>query len=125
MKITYEQLYRSYPVFNHLLDQPLPIKTSLKFQELVESVNPYLLQIENIQNKLIEKYSEKTKEDGVVQIIEEKREDFIKELAWSELNHLRQSIESFLYSNKVTDEDEKLEKTRKILLQEKKDETDK
>ena len=80
MKITYEQLYRSYPVFNHLLDQPLPIKTSLKFQELVESVNPYLLQIENIQNKLIEKYSEKTKEDGVVQIIEEKREDFIKEL---------------------------------------------
>jgi|TARA_B110000196_G_scaffold287272_1_gene271494 hypothetical protein len=80
MKITYEQLYMSYPVFNHLLDQSLPIKTSLRFQELVESVNPYLLEIENIQNKLIKKYSEKTKDDDVVQIIEEKREDFLKEL---------------------------------------------
>tara|TARA_Y100000310_G_scaffold344041_1_gene454715 strand:+ start:2377 stop:2760 length:384 start_codon:yes stop_codon:yes gene_type:complete len=80
MKITYEQLYMSYPIFNHLLNESLPIKTSLKFQELVESVNPYLLEIENIQNGLIEKYSEKTKEEGVVQIIEEKRDVFLKEL---------------------------------------------
>ena len=80
MKITYEQLYMSYPIFNHLLNESLPIKTSLKFQELVESINPYLLEIENIQNGLIEKYSEKTKEEGVVQIIEEKRDVFLKEL---------------------------------------------
>ena len=54
-------------------------------------------------------------------VLDKEQEEFIRELAWSELNHLRQSIESFLHSNKVTDEDEELEKTRKVLLQEKKD----
>ena len=50
MKITYEQLYRSYPIFKHLLDEPLPISTSLKFKKLVDSLNPHLEQIEATQN---------------------------------------------------------------------------
>ena len=53
-------------------------------------------------------------------VLDSEQDEFVKELAWSELNHLRQSLESFLFSNKL-DDDEELEKTRKILLQEKKD----
>jgi len=79
MKITYEQLYRSYPVIKHLLDEPLPIATTRKLAGLVESLNPHLLQIEATQNELLEKYSEET-EEGVFEIIPEKRGRFIKEL---------------------------------------------
>ena len=79
MNITYEQLYRSYPVFKHLLDEPMPIGTSLKFKKLVDSLNPHLEQIELNQNKLLEKYSEES-EEGVFEIVPENREKFIKEL---------------------------------------------
>ena len=79
MKISYEQLYRSYPTFKHLLDEPLPIKISLKLQEFMEDINPHLKQIENIQNELIEKYGEEI-EAGVVEVPEDKRNKFIKEL---------------------------------------------
>ena len=79
MKITYEQLYRSYPVLNHLLNENLPINTTRKFAGLVASVNPHLEQIEANQNELLQKYSEET-EDGVFEIIPEKRQKFIKEL---------------------------------------------
>ena len=79
MKITYEQLYRSYPVLNHLLNENLPIKTTRRLAGLVSSVNPHLEQIEKTQNELLEKYSEET-EEGVFEIIPEKRKNFIKEL---------------------------------------------
>ena len=78
MKITYEQLYRSFPVFKHLLDEPLPIKTSRRLKGLVDSLNPHLEQIELTQNQLIEKYGEET-ETGW-EIVPEKRDDFIKSL---------------------------------------------
>tara|TARA_Y100001973_G_C5193358_1_gene332462 strand:+ start:429 stop:812 length:384 start_codon:yes stop_codon:yes gene_type:complete len=80
MKITYEQLYRSYPVFKHLLDEPLPIATSLKIKRLVDSLNPHLEQIEATQNELIEKYSEDAQEEGMVEIPKENREKFMEEL---------------------------------------------
>ncbi len=79
MKITYEQLYRSYPVLNHLLNENLPIKTTRRLAGLVSSVNPHLEQIEKTQNELLEKYSEET-EEGLFEIIPEKRKNFIKEL---------------------------------------------
>ncbi len=79
MKITYEQLYRSYPVFKHLLDEPLPIRTSRRLKGLVDRLNPHLEQIENVQTELIRKYSEET-EDGVFEILPEKRDEFIGEL---------------------------------------------
>ena len=78
MKITYEQLYRSFPVFKHLLDQPLPIKTSRKLKGLVDSVNPHLEQIELNQNQLIEKFGEET--DQGFEILPENREKFIEAL---------------------------------------------
>ena len=53
-------------------------------------------------------------------VLDSEQDEFVRELAWSELNHLRQSLESFLFSNKVSDDEEELEQTRKILLQEKK-----
>ncbi len=54
-------------------------------------------------------------------VLDSEQDDFVRELAWSELNHLRQSLESFLFSNRLDDDEEELEQTRKILLQEKKD----
>jgi hypothetical protein len=57
----------------------LPIKTTRRLAGLVSSVNPHLEQIEKTQNELLEKYSEET-EEGVFEIIPEKRKDFIKEL---------------------------------------------
>ena len=79
MKITYEQLYRSYPVLNHLMNENLPINTTRRLAGLITSVNPHLEQIEATQNELLEKYSEET-EDGVFEIVPEKRQQFIKEL---------------------------------------------
>ena len=79
MKITYEQIYRSYPVFKHLLDEPLPIRTSRRLKGLVDRLNPHLEQIEKVQTELIGKYSEET-EDGVFEILPEKRDEFIGEL---------------------------------------------
>tara|TARA_R110002167_G_scaffold348896_1_gene560535 strand:+ start:386 stop:769 length:384 start_codon:yes stop_codon:yes gene_type:complete len=79
MKITYEQLYRSFPIFKHLLDENLPIRTTRKLQGLVESINPHLQQIEATQSALMEKYSNET-DDGVFEIAPENREQFIKEL---------------------------------------------
>ena len=79
MKITYEQLYRSYPVLNHLLNENIPINTTRRLAGLIKSVNPHLEQIEKTQNELLEKYSEET-EEGVFEIIPEKRQKFIKEL---------------------------------------------
>ena len=78
MKITYEQLYRSYPVLNHLLEERLPLSLTRKFQGFVQSVNPHLQQIEAAQNELIEKYGNET-ESGY-EIPEENRDNFIKEL---------------------------------------------
>ena len=79
MKITYEQLYRSFPVFKHLLDENLPIMMTRKLQGLVESVNPHLQQIEATQSELMEKYSHET-DEGVFEIPTENRERFLKEL---------------------------------------------
>ncbi len=80
MKITYEQLYRSYPVFKHMLDQSLPINTALKFQNLMENINTHLKEIENIQSELILKYGEDGEDDNSVEIPEDKRDEFLKEL---------------------------------------------
>ena len=76
MKITYEQLYRSYPVINHLMNENLPINTTRRLAGLITSLNPHLEQIEKNQNELLKKYSEES-EDGVFEIIPEKREAFI------------------------------------------------
>jgi len=65
-----------------MLDQPLPIQTALKFQKLVENINPHLKQIEHNQSELIEKYSEDNG-DGSVEIPKNKRNKFIKELETS------------------------------------------
>ena len=48
-------------------------------------------------------------------------EDFVKELAWEELKRLNLNIEEFLRNNSATDDTEKLENTKKMLLQEEKD----
>jgi hypothetical protein len=79
MKITYEKIYRSYPVFKHLLEQSLPINTTIRIKKFIEQLNPHLLQIENIQNELLENYSSKT-EDGVFEMDNEEKKHFIEML---------------------------------------------
>ena len=48
-------------------------------------------------------------------------EDFVKDLAWEELRRLNVNIEEFLRNNSIEDNTEKIETTKKILLQEEKD----
>lgn len=79
MKITYETIYRSYPVFKHLLEQSLPIQTTIKIKKFIEQINPHLIQIENIQNELLENYSSKT-EDGVYEMDNTEKKHFIEML---------------------------------------------
>jgi len=82
MKLTYEQLYRAYPTFKHLLKEPLPIQTTLRFKSLLEDINPHLKQIERIQTELIEKYSTETSE-GVFEMSNDNKQKFILELQQS------------------------------------------
>ena len=53
-------------------------------------------------------------------IIDKEQEDFVKDLAWSELRRLNADVEEFLRSNSKDDSKES-EKTIKTLLQEEKD----
>ena len=53
-------------------------------------------------------------------ILEKDQEDFVKNLAFSELKRLNVNIEEFLRKNSK-DDSENVEKTEKILLQEDKD----
>ena len=53
-------------------------------------------------------------------ILEKDQEDFVKNLAFSELKRLNVNIEEFLRKNSKNDS-ENVEKTEKILLQEEKE----
>lgn len=79
MKITYEQLYRSYPTFKHLLNEPLPIQTTLKFKSFLQDVNPHLEQIERIQTELLKTYSEET-DEGVFEMSNDNKKKFVEDL---------------------------------------------
>ena len=50
-------------------------------------------------------------------VLDKEQEDFVKDLAWSELNRINADIEEFLRKNS-TDDSKKSEKTIKTLLQE-------
>tara|TARA_B100000287_G_scaffold391612_1_gene403375 strand:+ start:73 stop:291 length:219 start_codon:yes stop_codon:yes gene_type:complete len=52
-------------------------------------------------------------------VLDKEQEDFVKDLAWSELNRINADIEEFLRKNS-TDDSKKSEKTIKTLLQEEK-----
>ena len=57
-------------------------------------------------------------------IIDKEQEQFVKDLAWSELRRLNADVEEFLRKNSK-DDSEEIEKTEKILLQEDKNVKDK
>ena len=57
-------------------------------------------------------------------IIDKEQEQFVKDLAWSELRRLNADVEEFLRKNSI-DDSKKREKTEKILLQEDKNVKDK
>ena len=57
-------------------------------------------------------------------VLDEEQEQFVKDLAWSELNRINADIEQFLRKNSKDDVEESTE-TIKTLLQEDKDVKDK
>ena len=80
MKITLEQLYRSYSVFDTLLEQRLPIALNLKFRNLVKQISPHLLSIENIQASLVNQMGFERDESGSY-VVEQKEHDlFLSDL---------------------------------------------
>jgi len=52
-------------------------------------------------------------------VLDTEQEQFVKDLAWNELNRINTDIQSFLLKNEK-DESEEIEKTEKQLLQEEK-----
>ena len=54
-------------------------------------------------------------------VIDNEEEEFVKQLAWNELQRINSDVEEFLRKNSLEKDDDKEEKTIKQLLQEKKD----
>ena len=50
-------------------------------------------------------------------VLDKEQEEFVRDLAWNELNRINADIESFLHKNEKV-ESEEIEKTEKQLLQE-------
>ena len=54
-------------------------------------------------------------------VIDNEEEEFVKQLAWNELQRINSDVEEFLRKNSFEKDDDKEEETIKQLLQEKKD----
>lgn len=80
MKITLEKLYRSYSVFDTLLEQRLPLPLNLKFRNLVQQIAPSLMQIESIQADLIEELGYEQDDDGSYLVEEHEHDEFLSKL---------------------------------------------
>tara|TARA_R100001509_G_scaffold93356_1_gene53972 strand:- start:254 stop:652 length:399 start_codon:yes stop_codon:yes gene_type:complete len=80
MKITLEKLYRSYSVFDTLLEQRLPLPLNLKFRNLVQQISPSLTQIESIQADLIEELGYEQDDDGSYLVEEHEHDEFLSKL---------------------------------------------
>ena len=80
MKITLEELYRSYSVFDTLLEQRLPLPLNLKFRNLVKQISPSLTQIESIQADLIEELGYEQDDDGSYLVEEDEHDEFLSKL---------------------------------------------
>lgn len=80
MKITLEKLYRSYSVFDTLLEQRLPLPLNLKFRNLVQQISPSLIQIESIQADLIEELGYEQDDDGSYLVEEHEHNEFLSKL---------------------------------------------
>ena len=80
MKITLEELYRSYSVFDSLLEQRLPLPLNLKFRNLVQQISPSLTHIESIQANLIEELGYEQDDDGSYLVEEHEHDEFLSKL---------------------------------------------
>ena len=80
MKITLEELYRSYSVFDSLLEQRLPLPLNLKFRNLVQQISPSLTHIESIQADLIEELGYEQDDDGSYLVEEHEHDEFLSKL---------------------------------------------
>ncbi len=80
MKITLEELYRSYSVFDTLLEQRLPLPLNLKFRNLVQQISPSLTHIESIQADLIEELGYEQDDDGSYLVEEHEHNEFLSKL---------------------------------------------
>jgi len=89
MKITLEQLYRSYSVFDFLLEQRLPISLNLKFRNLVRQIAPHLVVIENTQASIVQQMGFEQDEDGSYEVSEEQHVEFLEQLQ----QHLQDTVD--------------------------------
>ena len=80
MKITLDELYRSYSVFDTLLEQRLPLPLNLKFRNLVQQISPSLTHIESIQANLIEELGYEQDDDGSYLVEEHEHDEFLNKL---------------------------------------------
>ena len=52
-------------------------------------------------------------------VLDKEQDEFVQQLAWCELNRLKENVKEFLIKNDSNSDLEEKEKTEKILLQEK------
>ena len=79
MKVSLEELYRSYPIFSDLMNQKIPIKTNLKFRKLITDLSKPYEDIKAIQDVTLSTYARKD-DDGIHYIPENVEETYLSEL---------------------------------------------
>jgi len=80
MKVTLETLYRSYPVFENLLEQPLYVDMNLKFRNLVKQLQPHFQKIADIQNEIVREKNYPQDETGSYIVSPESHQEFLETL---------------------------------------------
>jgi len=78
MKVRLVDVYNSVQVINKILDAQLPATIAFQLTKLIKSLDGEIKIIEEQRVKLVSKYGEETKENGVT-VSEANKEAFLKE----------------------------------------------
>ena len=77
MKVSLEQIYRAYPVFQVLIEQPLPMPVNLKLREAVRELQPHFQEIADIQNNIVREQNYPQDESGSYLVSEQSHDEFL------------------------------------------------
>lgn len=77
MKLSLEQIYRAYPVFQVLIEQPLTITVNLKLREVVRELQPHFQEIADIQNAIVREQNYPQDESGSYLVTEQSHDEFL------------------------------------------------
>lgn len=91
MKVRMADLLRVRKPLLSMLDQPAPVKMSWEFGRLWNAVADYYENFDNAHMMLLSKYGDKSDDSNVIEVSEERKEHFEKDLG--ELLNMEVDIE--------------------------------